>query len=101
MVDKINDVVDIFDAHIRTQEGRLPEKISYFHFTLGFCKSEKILCLCAKFFAKPESGKSLRLLDYFRLNLKLCTNVWSEVIPRKVPNVFCLISRFCALIRPN
>ena len=28
VVDKINDVLDIFNAHIRTQEGRLPQKIS-------------------------------------------------------------------------
>ena len=27
VVDNINDVLDIFNAHIRTQQGRLPQKI--------------------------------------------------------------------------
>ena len=66
VVDNLNDAVEIFNAHIRTQRVENPSKYLSFTFVLYFAKMRKYYDYVLILFKKPPSLKSLWLLDYYR-----------------------------------
>ena len=63
VVDKIQELVRIFNGHFRNQRGQLPQKTSKIIFFVKVDNFEKILYSCVNFSANLHSLKCLRLLE--------------------------------------
>ena len=63
VVDKILELVQIFDGHFRNQRGQLTQTTSKIIFFVKVDNFENILYSCVIFFANLHSLKSLRLLE--------------------------------------
>ena len=63
MVDKVLELVRIFNGHFRNQRGQLPQKTSKIIFFVKVDNFENILYSSFIFLANLHSLKSLRLLE--------------------------------------